>query len=823
MKQLLRSNLKYHWRRYLATGLAVLIAVIFVVAVFAVKDGLNASLSKGLTGQYSGASAVVQVDSGAEEVPGVAEVTSLIESVPQVGAVAPIMQGYADLGGTPGPLSSLKGDPFSGPTLVSGELPAAADELILERRVAEGLGVQAGDTLAVTGYSGYSPEAQSFFVSGIYGEPESSLINFSQDSAIVTAAGLEAIVGGAENTWVSQYLVAAADGVDPDALVASLREAVGDNPQLVAEPVQEVIDAELKDLHLSTAQLSLVLMAFPAIAIVVAIIVVSNTFKVLIQQRKRELGLLRCVGASAAQVRRLLLAESFLLGAIASALGVILGVILSAFGIAAIGLVPSFTEALSSLSVVPLLLVFVAGVLITVLAGIRPAGRIAKAPPLVTFTASQAETTGRGGGWWARLIIGALIAGAAGTGRRWAANQEGTASLGLAVLLGPVTLIGLTVFLSAALPVIVGWVGSLWRGNLGRLVKGNALRNPGRTAATGVSVVIGVSLIVMMMVGAASASRTLNAELDQRMGTDLEITSTGGDFTEANVLQVADLSGVAEASGERGLVDGGTAGDNPAVIYDVSAAQSVNRTDGSELQDGQVLVSAADGFEEGAPLSVCVTDTCIDLKAVFSTSMEATPGRVGLTAADFDSLVQPGQAELVAILAQLENTSDYAGVSAELSTLQPDWQLAGTAAIRAQFDQIIGVMLTAMVALLAVSVLIALVGVSNTLALSVAERTRELGLLRALGMTRGQVSRLLTAEALLIALTASALGIAAGIFFGWAGSKAVLGDVGTMHFAVPWGQLAGVLGVALVAAALASWLPGRRAGRVSPVEALAST
>lgn len=797
MNSLLRANLKFYWRRYLATALAVLIAVVFVVAVLVLRDGINASMSRGFAQQYQGAAAVI--------VPtGEADPTQKLGSVDEVALTAPVSQAFAEFNGnSQGMVAALLPEPFAQPTVLEGTLPSAANEIALDKRQADALEAVVGDVVGVLPY--VDGRTEDYVVSGIIGEPDGVLLGGNGPDGVV--------LPGEGSAYVSEYLVAGAPGYSQEEVAAAVSQALeGSGFEIMT--AEERIDQSLADFRLSSAQTSAVLMVFPAIAAVMAVIVISTTFQVLIQQRRREIGLLRCVGASTKQVRGFLLGETLAVGAAASALGVLVGSLLSAWAITALGFVGSFSEAVRAISWVPLVIVFVVATAVTLLAGLRPAAETASLPPLVVFSGSDEVGIQRTAGWWVRLIIGAIIMLGAGSGMVWASYQASPNGLLIAMALGPVTLVGLALFMWSAFPEISGWVAALWRGTIGRLAAGNARRTPGRTAATGVSMVIGVSLIVMMMVGAASVRLTLNSELDSWMSTDLTVTGT-----DLDAELIGEVDGVAKVAAEEGLPQGGTIGDDPVVLYDVSALQNVARTELQLPGDDQVLVSPAYGA--GETLNVCALDSCRELQALVDTSYTAEPGRAGLSQKTFTELTRGQDVETVQILARLEDTSNYSSVVAELKELNPNWTLAGSASLRAQFDQVINVLLTAMVALLGVSVLVALVGVSNTLSLSVAERTRELGLLRALGMTKRQVSRMLTTEALQVSLTAGLIGTLAGIFFGWVGTVAVIMDIGTTRLAIPWLQLGVVILVTMGAAALASWLPGRRAGKTSPTEALA--
>lgn len=810
MKQLVQANLRTHGRRYLATGLAVFIAVVFVVAVLMLSGALGTSIGNSFADQYRGSSAVVEDREGTGT-----DVVEEVSGTPGVELVVPALNTYAQFGGSGQQFGSIAGvlpEPLFRPHLSQGELPTGPDQIALDAKLASALDLAVGDRLTIHPYTeGHSLDVE---VSGIFGEGNSpASVN---SDALMTPAGIHQLSG---DSYASTYLVVGSNGFTQEQVAAAVRAALSSD-ELTVQTEQEAVEAALAEANLASSGMSLALMVFPAIAIVVAIIVVSTTFQVLVRQRQRELGLLRCVGATGRQVRRLILVESLLVGVVASALGVAVGVIASALAISGFGLLPSLTQAFGSASWLTLFLVFVLGVLVTVLAGLRPALQVGRVAPLTAFTAAAVEPVERTRGWWVRLSLGAFVSIAAGTVMVITANWHSTAGLGLAIVSGMATLVGLTLFLSAVFPRLVAWVGAPMRSTLGQLATGNTQRSPGRTAATGVSIFIGVSLIVMMLVGASSLSLTMNRELDSRLATDLVITSSNGELTEADVQAVTDLPGVAKTAPEWGLADASVDGE-PVTLYGVDASDRVARTQGEPLGDDRVLVPETSGLESGQTVNVCVAQNCADLEALVDTSWLAQDGRAGVSQATLDRLGAGVTPQMQAILAQLDSTSDYRTVSNAIGKLDQSWSLGGAASTRAQFDEMITMILTVVVALLGVSVVVSLVGVSNTLALSVAERTRENGLLRALGMTRRQVSRMLTWEAVLISFTAALVGVGAGILFGWIGTVAVMMEVAAAQLDIPWLQIVLVLALAIVAAALSSWWPGRKAGRTSPVEALA--
>lgn len=825
MKGLLRANMRHHGRRYVATMGAVAIAVAFIMLALSFAAGMGAGAKKALIGEYENIDVAVVADPDADlfNIENYEVVARQVQDVDGVKAVAPKVSFYAQVAADDVVLNTRSAPDYPGFVEVEyaeGERPHTG-QVSVDRSIADALKLSVGDTIAVDNALGGEDKPLELTVSGIYGT--GGLITMSNNQMLMNPADFDALVGTASADAVLIKGNPDLTDAQQQKLADAVAAALGTDTGLLVQTKSEVIDAGLSGINMDMASMNMVVMVFPLIAAIVAIIVVGTTFQVIVQQRLREMALLRCLGATPKQVRRLILGESAAVGAVASAIGVVAGGLLGALVIWLVGLVPTFVTALDAVVTWTMLWVFLLGVVITVISGIRPALKVGRIEPIQALSNADVPAVKRGVGWWARLIIGAIMAVGAGAVMVWQAPHQTTASFGMAFVSGIVSLIGLIVLLSAAFPWFVAALAYPLRGVTGRMARGNLLRNPGRTAATGVSVVIGVSLIVTMMVGAYSLRQTMDTNLDRLMPTDVVIT-THGDLSATQVDEVSSVPGVAKALPLRMHVWSGegeppvTANGESTALVDIDALVEVARTDITAPDSSQVAVNLDSGYESGDEVELCGENTCQKLTALPVTYVDV--GALAVTSDVFDALAP--DAPIKQIVAQLTDVRDHAGIVADIQRVDSSFSVSGAAPMRAEFENIITIVLAVVVGLLAVSVLVALVGVSNTLSLSVVERTRENGLLRALGMTRRQVSRLLTVEALVISLVGALLGIAAGIFFGAIGMTAIPADFAELIIAVPWLQITIVLVVAVVAAVIASWLPGRRASQVSPVEALAT-
>jgi putative ABC transport system permease protein len=374
-------------------------------------------------------------------------------------------------------------------------------------------------------------------------------------------------------------------------------------------------------------------------------------------------------------------------------------------------------------------------------------------------------------------------------------------------------------------PALVTRVGGLAKplGVPGRLAAINAVRNPARTTATATALIVGVTLVSMMMSGAHTSRTAFDSALAQNYPVDLAVMLEGektADTTDVllaldGVEAVVEPAAVATTSEETGsqTVYVLSASDAEAVLRSETAypqADAVIMPDGTDLTEVTVTGSFA---ERSLPVIEAESRTLVPLIT------EETAEELGMAPE-----VSGSGSILWLKLDDSLTSGDITQLRTEIvdALALPEYLVSGAALERATFNQIIDVLLLVVTALLAVAVLIALIGVANTLSLSVLERTRESALLRALGLTRGQLRGMLAVEAVLIAGVAAIIGISLGMLYGWLGAQSALGLVAVVTPSFPWLQLTGVLLVAVIAGLAASVMPARRAARLSPVQGLAA-
>ncbi|WP_253905846.1 ABC transporter permease [Arthrobacter sp. H5] len=567
-------------------------------------------------------------------------------------------------------------------------------------------------------------------------------------------------------------------------------------------------------------QLTIILLAFAVVAIIVTALVISNTFSVLVAQRTRELALLRCIGAGRGQIRNSVLVEAAIMGLVSSVFGVLLaaGVMWVLVEVARNNPGSEF----ATLAVPPSAVIagIAVGLLMTLAAAFVPARAATAVAPLEELRpADYVNVSNRRGKF--RLIGGGVLVIMGGA---LLAAGAARADLLMALPGGAMSFLGVLLCASLFIPALVSGLGRLAEplGVPGRLAAVNAVRNPARTTATATALVVGVTLVTMMMAGAQTSRTAFEDTLAQNYPVDLSI-QLEADRTATALETLASIEGV-EAAAALTAVATTSVESGERTVYTISGsdAEAVLRSAETRPVDDIVLMPEDSGLPEitidGASGSKTLPVREVESRTLVPLISEATAERLGVVT---DPASQGSEVWL-----KLDDSLDYGAVTALRTEIVEtlglsDYQVSGAALERATFNQIIDVLLLVVTALLAVAVFIALIGVANTLSLSVLERTRESSLLRALGLTRAQLRIMLAVEAVLVAGVSALLGTALGILYGWLGAQAALGSVAAVTPSIPWLQLAGVLLVAVVAGLIASVMPARRAARLSPVEGLA--
>lgn len=839
-----------HRRRFLASCTAVLLGVTFLTGTLVLGDTVERSFADMFTEANQGTAVIVRssgtVGSSGAAQRGVvdADTVARVAGVEGVGSAAAVVQGPTQIVGADGTPLGGDGPPTIGSTwiadpslnpyrLVEGRAPTAAApgapvEVVIDRAAARRGGLSVGSRTTVQ-----TPEPVAVEVVGIAGFCDQESMAGTTFTGFSAPDAARLLVGGRD--VASAVRLAAAPGTSDAALADSVRSVLPPGTealtgrQLAAEELQTVRDDFL-------GLMETMLTVFAGIALLVATFSIHNTFAILAAQRSRESALLRSLGATRAQVLGGALLEALTVAVVAVAAGLAAGV-----GLAAllerlltgsdVGL-PTGPLAIGAGSLVAGALV---GFVVTIVAAVSPALQSSRVSPLDALRTSAAEP--------ARLSRPRLVVGGLGLGGGAALLVSGTTgdgSLGR-VGLGAVTLVVgfllVAPLLARGAALALGLPGRLLRGVTGQLAQENARRNPRRTAGTATALVIGMGVVTLFTIFGASLKASIEHEVTASFGaTDLviEARSFGGSgigrsFSE----QVASVDGVAAVAplAFTGVeVDGRS---EMATVTDPAALEQVSDlgvVGGSlaGLDDHQVAVSKAYAKDHGLQVGTGVTAGFAD------GSVPVTVGAIYEAKGALGDVIVPEQVWAPhatralgdrVVLVGFDRGADAPAVTRKVDTLAEGFG-SPTVRDRQQYLDAVGgqvqQMLTIVYVLLGVAVVIALLGIANTLSLSIHERTRELGVLRAVGQTRRQLRSAIRWEAVVVAVFGTLAGLALGAVIAWAVVGATSSTLALTTFALPTSQLAIVVVVGAAVGVLAAVRPARRAARLDVLTALAS-
>ncbi|MGS0687668.1 ABC transporter permease [Nakamurella sp. GG22] len=830
------SQIRSYPSRFVAVTLAVVLGVGFVAATLVFSATYRSALADSVAAPYRGADLIVTPvpdftgsESGSSSGSSGDDLLTRVRAVPGVAHAERMPTGYVSYAAAEsrGGLALQmvpEDDRLRWFGLEEGRWPTGVDEAIVDRSTATTANLAVGQTFSVTSGSDDQPGRELSIV-GI-ADTSSSAFSGAQRTAFVSASLIAAVTAAWGGVTDAPIAVLTGNEVPAGDLRTAVEAAVGDTA--VVQSAGERADEAIADLTNGVDILAIVLLGFAVIAVVAAGIVIANTFTILITQRRRQIALTRCVGATSGRVRRDLLIEAGLIGVMGSVLGILVGGGAGWLGARLTGLADGWPVLPVGLAVTA-----AGGVVLTVLAAVAPASAAMRVAPLVALQPVPEDAPRRRAGR-RRVVTAGLL------------TSAGLALLVLAVLGNQVLLalgggalsaVGILLLSPTFVPPLLRLVGMVagLAGVPGRLAALNGRRNPGRAAATAAALMLGVGLIVTMQVGAASAQASLDRALTEQYPVDISITGEGDAISRTVIDAVAVQPGLRATAALPGAAADvtGPAGDEIATDATVlglgDGADAVLPEVPAELRDDTVLVP---GYLLSGSLSVGdrVTVTVGGRSGTFSVAAGALPdqgvngGSFVLTGASLAKLA-PDAAPLV-IWAALEPGADAEQVTSELNRTiarTPELTLGGSAPERAATSSALGTIVTVAIGLLAVAVVIAVVGIGNTLGLSVIERTRESALLRALGLQRRQLRLMLAVEAVMLAVIAAIVGVLAGIGYGWVGVRSAFWEAGgESTLAIPWGSLVLVIGVAVVAGLLASVLPSRRAAMTPPTHALAA-
>ncbi|MEU7181413.1 ABC transporter permease [Streptomyces celluloflavus] len=829
-------NVLAHKARLLMTVLAVMLGVAFVSGTLVFTSTLSDALKNSAQKGYDHVDVVIQPHKS-DKTSGNPGAAALLDQrlldqaarVPGAASATGTVSGFTAIADKDGKLigggfSTRGGNYFPGQDgkdarypLRDGVAPHGTGQLALDAHTADRAGYKVGDTVRIS----VDGPVREVKLTGVFTTDDGAVAAGGSLALFDTASAQKLFAAPGE---FSEIDVRAAPGTSQDALKTAVDKVL---PKDGAEATtgKQLADEQATSIARSMDSMTTALLAFAGIALFVGIFIIANTFTMLVAQRTKELALMRAVGASRRQVTRSVLAEAFFVGAIAAVAGLAVGIgigagmrtLMNATGakIPDGPLVVSPTTVLVSLGV---------GIVVTVLAAWLPGRRAARIPPVAAMSSVHATATTKS--LVVRNTIGAVFAGAGiaavlvATGM---ADGKATMALGAALLVIGVFI--LTPLLSRPLIALAAPVLRAF-GISGTLARQNAVRNPRRTAATASALMIGLTLITGLTVIAGSMQKSIDKMATSALKADYVVSMAS--MTPLSPEVAKTLSGLPEVTASSPLSY------SPSRIG--TDQQSLTGVNGKDIGKLTQL-----DFSQGS-----LTGLGGDKAVVDETTAKEKGWRTGST---FPVTFQDGKQGKLTVSGVYTGNQMFSGIIVDNTVLAPHQKtsfdnqvLVKTAdgatdatkdalakalgknpaiAIQDKKDvsdglaQMFSTLLNMLYGLLAMAVIVAVLGVVNTLAMSVFERSQEIGMLRAIGLDRRGIKRMVRLESLVISLFGGVLGIGLGVFFGWAAGELVSGSLATYELVLPWGRMGLFLALAAVVGVLAALWPARRAARLN--------
>ncbi|MET7295932.1 ABC transporter permease [Streptomyces griseoloalbus] len=828
-----------HKARLLMTVLAVMLGVAFVSGTLVFTNTLSGALQKQSAKGFDHVDVAVTPDFEEAEGDKVGEVQELTRALVDDSARVPgaeraigIVTGFTALADQDGKLIGngfqSQGGNYWGTDdprypLVGGHAPKGEGEILIDSQTAERTGYEVGDTVRMS-------------VDGPVLEPVIAGI-FTTDDGNVAAGGSLTLFDtataqklfGKAGTF-DEIAVEAKDGVSQAALRAQLEKAL---PSDVVETTTgaRLADEQAEVIASSMSGLKQGLLVFAGIALFVGTFIIANTFTMLVAQRTRELALMRAVGASRRQVTRSVLIEAFVVGAVAAVAGLLAGV---GIGVGLRSLMGTLGETVPDgpLVVSPGTIgtAFAVGILVTMLAAWLPGRRAAKIPPVAAMSSVHAKATTKS--LVLRNTLGALFS-AAGVAVVLAATtmkgSDGQAPMGIGAVLLITGVFVLTPLLSRPLIAAAAPVLRVF-GISGKLARQNSVRNPRRTAATASALMIGLTLITGMTVAAGSLQKSIDKMAAAAIEADYVVSMRNGNALSPDVeKELKRTDGVTATSPMRNAVsriDGQTeylTGVNGATFDDLTEFETLSGA--FEVGGTRVVADEATAKSYGWKAGSSFTVAYEDGEKQKLTVAGLYQGNDLMSGIMIDTAtLAPHESEPADMMVMVKTTDGASGAVKEslekaLGT-NPGIKVQDKEDLSNEIAQMFTLVLNMLYGLLAMAVIVAVLGVINTLAMSVFERSQEIGMLRAIGLDRKGIKRMVRLESLVISLFGGVLGIGLGVFFGWAAGELMGTTMATYELVLPWGRMAVFLLLAALVGVLAALWPARRAARLNMLEAI---
>ncbi|WP_432088362.1 ABC transporter permease [Streptomyces sp. bgisy095] len=833
-------NVLAHKARLLMTVLAVMLGVAFVSGTLVFTDTLSQAFRNQSAKSYDDVAVAVEMHPDPEQArqaPGLSQKdVDKVAGLDGVASVTPRVGGFAGVPDKNGKLIGVgwsnKGTNFApgkdgkdrAYAFATGDGPTRDNEIALDRASADKGGYKVGDTVRVA----TNGPVKEYVLSGVF-TTEDGAVNAGGSLVLFDTSVAQKLY--LKPGFFQELTVTAAPGAQADKLLDEVLKVVP--KAATAQTGQALADRQAEDIEAGLGALNQVLLGFAGIALFVGVFLIANTFTMLVAQRTKELALMRAVGASRKQITRSVLAEAGLVGLVASAVGLVLGV----------GLAVALRSAMNAfdlkipagglvIGAAPVVSAFTVGVLITMLAAWLPGRRAAKIPPVAAMnsvhaTASTKSLVVRNSVGAAFTALGAvLIVLGAGKG-----GDDGRMLIAGGAF---VTLIGVIVLIPMLSRPVIALIRPLFVGLFGisgKLAGLNAVRNPRRTGATASALAIGLTLVTGLSVLGATVGTAIDKMTVDQIKADYMVTMASGDsLSEEALAALAKAPGVTAVSPQQAgalEIEGKFVSASGVTPGDIEKVLNLHVVNGSlsSLKQGQIAVADKTaekrGLKVGDTVPVEYTDKVkgkLTVGAIYEESEFVSPVLI-----DHEVI---GAHDPQAYTPQIFVTMDGGASDANAKALSkamgdnPGITVMNHKDIRDAFGGPINMLLNIVYGLLGMALVIAVLGVVNTLAMSVFERQQEIGMLRAIGLDRRRVKRMVRLEAVVISVFGAIVGIGLGAFLGWAIGETFKSSLPGYALVLPWERIGVFLLLAGLVGVLASLWPARSAARLNMLAAI---
>lgn len=845
--------------RFVLTFVSVVLGVSFIAGSYIFTDSINSTFNTLFNDIYAGIDLTIRPDQDEDSEIARTFDESVYESVRNVAGISEldpdvdgdvliidkegepiISQGPPSIGFSWTPVEALN------PTSVkegNGRPPTAAGEVAIDLNTAKVHNYEIGDRINIQARG----PIQEFEIVG--------LLSFGSTDTLAGAILTTFEFEQAQDFFdlqgqLTEIVIKIEDSADLETVQQDVIAALGDDTAVEVVTGDQQTQENLDDVSNALGFVTIFFLAFAGIAIFVATFIIQNTFRIIVSQRSKELALLRSIGATRRQIILMVVAEALLVGLIASVAGILLGVGLAQLleiiiNAAGIGL----PESSVTLATRTILVSLIVGVVVTVLSALLPAIRASRIPPVQAM--GDHENTAVNKSLAKRSVIGVVITAIGVLVLVLGLNDAFWNPLYLVAAGCATMFIGVSVvapMLAKPFANFVGWPLRKAFLTSGELAIGNTKRSPRRTASTASALMIGVALVSFISILTASFKSSINDTLEESFPADLIVSSQlqnqGGpaagvsrDFTN-NLKQIDELKDIsalryssADFFGEESFAAAGDFGSliigiDPSNFNEVTSLKPTN-DDYAGLDISDTVYVHKSQLEDNAKI---IGDT---IRVGFPGGNDVNLQIVGSFEEKFDSDYLIGLATHDKYYGDENNTFLFIGINNSATIAQakekvqeeiesyPILQVQDTEELIKEIEGQLDALLGIIGALLGLAIIISVIGIANTLTLSISERQREIGMLRAIGMTKKQVGRTIRIESIITSLFGTVLGITMGIFFGWALMQS-LQDDGLSSFSIPYIQLVSIVIIAIIAGLLAALFPSDRAARTDVLQAIAT-